>query len=108
MLYEEPIKKIEYINRVRFVVGETAYELLASEINTSKLSTFLTVSNITFETEGIDIELPCTNEIKKSFEKVHTSFIPLSLVVRIDVLIKPEVRVKLTNSSVVSINRRDL
>lgn len=79
---KKPIYKVMFINH------DKTYELYAKEVYNSDIYGFIEVEAFIFNERGQKIVNPCEERLKKEFEGVVRSYIPMHMVIRIDEVAK--------------------
>lgn len=74
--------------RVRFVNQDKIFEIYAEKVHQGELFGFVTIESIVFGTSGSVVVDPAEERLKREFEGVRRSMIPMHAVLRIDVVEK--------------------
>ncbi|RTE66955.1 DUF1820 family protein [Amphritea opalescens] len=72
------------IYRIKFLNQNEIYEIYAQNVYQSDLWGFLEIENIIFGSQGSMVVDPTEEKLKKQFEDVERSYIPMQAVIRID------------------------
>ncbi|GIX22081.1 MAG: hypothetical protein KatS3mg121_0864 [Gammaproteobacteria bacterium] len=70
--------------RIRFVGGDKVYELYAKKVYQGELYGFVVVEDLVFDTAGSVVVDPAQERLKREFEGVQQTLIPMHSVLRID------------------------
>ncbi|BBB25044.1 DUF1820 family protein [Amphritea japonica] len=74
----------EPIYRIKFLNQNEVYEIYAHNVYQSDLWGFLEVENFVFGSQSAMLVDPSEEKLKKQFEEVERSYIPMQAIIRID------------------------
>ncbi len=74
----------EAIYRIKFVNQDEVYEIYARDVYQSDLWGFLEIENFVFGSQMKVVVDPSEEKLKKQFEGVERSYIPMQSIIRID------------------------